>query len=485
MVNFEDTAPGFTNICNMFRIMQEGFGDSLHPSGALVFQALPLRTVSAVDGLSILDPEFATQLAKEVYDRCQDLAPKQNSTVAGASPCVELDEVLPQRVQFRLSEYAMSALGHGDVSVHVAYSISPSADWIVASWIHKTGTFQASVPYCLKGRTFAEVAEEIWEITLSARPSAKAVFAVYICKVGVMESVEKKVWMDLSRILPNDALASVCILSVNPDPALQVFVQASVSSEPSASVPPTPSTAEAQQQHQFQTSAGLYNTPMSVSTPQSMVLSPAATPPPTISRARSSTANAFKVASTPPASILESSSHQQQHPPLLSFIHSASASAASVLDADPSAHLIDMTDESWAIILPRRLNVSASNLRIHRALASGYLMRRSSVVDADPPALCEVNLLFSRGASPHQGQGHAHGQEDEQVRHDAVLREVLGMYRNLATLAVARGVVGGSGREGVLPWHVASARRAAMGVGVCLPVGEGRRGRERWTGRSG
>lgn len=43
-----------------------------------------------------------------------------------------------------------------------------------------------------------------------------------------------------------------------------------------------------------------------------------------------------------------------------------------------------------------------------------------------------------------------------------MLREVLSMYRGLAALARLRGIV--DRVKGVLPWHVAAARKAGDGV---------------------
>lgn len=70
-----------------------------------------------------------------------------------------------------------------------------------------------------------------------------------------------------------------------------------------------------------------------------------------------------------------------------------------------------------------------------------------------------------------------------QRRYDAVLREVLGMYRRLACLAQARGLDGaglvGGGLQGAAgglrtaPWHVVVVMRAAEGLRRCVGVPEG------------
>lgn len=441
MINSDETARGVTNTCNAFRSLREAYESSSDPREALVLQALPLSLVAHQDALAILDPTVAAHLAKEVYDRGpEDFTEKDGEDVY--TPCIELEEELPHRVQFRLTETPISALGEDDLTVHVAYAVSANTDWIVASWIHKTGRFQASVPYCLQDREFVQVAEEIWETTMSANPQLHTNFTIYLSKAGIMTLDEKKMWKDLSN-RPREGQVSVYILSVNPNPTLQLSVRPSPSDGP-ATVPPTPSTFEAQQQ-----SNAMYSTPISTSTPLSFAQSPAASTP-TISRTFFATSNAAKTASTPPASSID---HSNQ----------------AAMDADPTARLIDIVDETWGMVLAHRLNVSSFSPRLHQALASGYLMKRSCVGDIDPPVLCEVNLMVVHAQSQMLGQGA----DGEQAHYDAVLRDILGMYRGLGTLARARGIVD---ERSVVPWHVATASRAAVGLGACLPMGKRVRG---------
>ena len=52
-----------------------------------------------------------------------------------------------------------------------------------------------------------------------------------------------------------------------------------------------------------------------------------------------------------------------------------------------------------------------------------------------------------------------------QKRYDAVLREVLVKYRNLALLAKVRGI---QGVRGTSPWHVVVVQRAAEGLRRCV-----------------
>ena len=73
-------------------------------------------------------------------------------------------------------------------------------------------------------------------------------------------------------------------------------------------------------------------------------------------------------------------------------------------------------------------------------VASGFLVKRAGPRDENGLIPLGVNLV--------------HGQKP----YKAVLKEVLGMYRNLGTLARVRGVV--DPVKSVLPLHVAAARKA-------------------------
>lgn len=77
------------------------------------------------------------------------------------------------------------------------------------------------------------------------------------------------------------------------------------------------------------------------------------------------------------------------------------------------------------------------------ALASGYLLRRKGTTDGEGVFSVTVNLIHSQRPP---------------ATHDSILREILGMYRDLASLARARGIH--SVQNNTLPWHIATAVRA-------------------------
>lgn len=100
----------------------------------------------------------------------------------------------------------------------------------------------------------------------------------------------------------------------------------------------------------------------------------------------------------------------------------------------------DACDESWAVVLSHRLNCSAHVTEYRPALASGYLLRRRGTTDGDGAFSLNVNLVYTRRPSS---------------LHEALLKETLGMYRGLATLARCKGTR--NVQENTLPWHIATS----------------------------
>ncbi|KAK2761663.1 mediator of RNA polymerase II transcription subunit 13 [Arachnomyces sp. PD_36] len=110
-------------------------------------------------------------------------------------------------------------------------------------------------------------------------------------------------------------------------------------------------------------------------------------------------------------------------------------------ESESDTTLIDASDETWGAILSRRLNNSNTLLEYHPSLASGYLIRRKGISDNDGVVAMGINLIHVQ---------HGHGTHSE-----SLLKEVLHMYRDLGTLARAKGL--SHVRNNTLPWHIASA----------------------------
>jgi len=175
--------------------------------------------------------------------------------------------------------------------------------------------------------------------------------------------------------------------------------------------------------------------------------------------------------------------------------------------SDPDARLIDVTDETWGVILAHRLHNTNSTVEFRPAVISGLLVKRGESISTASssyqipdrergPLVLGVNMLWlsavnstraatspfppsssAEGVSP--GGGGAGGQAPVErgptvmwsttlqtrtpVEH--LLKDILSQYRALGLLAKLKGMRGT--RHGIVPWHVAAALRGAEGVNRC------------------
>lgn len=146
--------------------------------------------------------------------------------------------------------------------------------------------------------------------------------------------------------------------------------------------------------------------------------------------------------STPNPSVSVASPEQPGNAPTPSATYNAPTPSEPTVEPDSDVVLTDIGDESWIVILSHRLNSSAHITDFRPALASGYLLRRKGTADGDGVFSMTVNLIHAQRSS---------------TPHDSILKEVLSMYRDLASLARARGVR--SVQNNTLPWHIATAVR--------------------------
>jgi len=123
---------------------------------------------------------------------------------------------------------------------------------------------------------------------------------------------------------------------------------------------------------------------------------------------------------------------------------------------DPNAEtdllLSDPIEGTWSVILSYGINQAPSILEARPALASGYLLKRRGVTDADNVVALEVNIIYTAVISPSERQ--------------ALLKEVLGQYKDLVTLAKTRGMV--DPVACVLPWHIATAMKGQQALSLLM-----------------
>lgn len=397
-------------ICAAFKLLFKFYRKSLSDKkvkavNELVLQLVPLDFMAAPNSLVVPSPAEYSRLAMEVYDRCVDFA--SSSTTAA----ILLEKPLPKSIDFKLIVNPSPALLQENSCLHIAYSQSIDERWISAAWSDNRGTKQMTASYCLGRKNepftllFTDIANEIWETTLDLISIKNVHWRVIIAKTAVMEQSEIDFWTGLASTESN-AQISLTLVTVKTDPSLRILppqLKIAPSSTTTTSQPATTpvSTPQASQSSIF--------SPDNPSTPSRDLAINSPTPPP-------------PSASTP----------------------------AVPSEPDQNSRLVDITDQTWGAILSHRLNNSNSLLDFNPALISGYLVKKSGTSTEDPPIVIEVNII------------HAELVGNPRTFHENLLREVLGYYRGLATLARARGVVDPvkDGR----PWHVAAAEKAVQAL---------------------
>lgn len=118
--------------------------------------------------------------------------------------------------------------------------------------------------------------------------------------------------------------------------------------------------------------------------------------------------------------------------------------ASGIVEAELDVKLVDVTDESWGVILSRHFPNNLLPPSCCRSAASGFLVKRAGTRDEDGLLPLAVDIIHM----PKIQEG--------------LLKELLGIYRDLAALARLRGTV--HGLHGVMPWHIATAKKANEGV---------------------
>lgn len=109
-------------------------------------------------------------------------------------------------------------------------------------------------------------------------------------------------------------------------------------------------------------------------------------------------------------------------------------------DPDEAARLIDITNETWGLCTHHNFDFPTTPSVLCTVQASGYLVKRAGPRDEDGLLPVGIDIMYPRKLP------------------GSLLEEVLSMYRNLALLARVRRLV--DPMKGVLPWHVAAARKA-------------------------
>lgn len=172
--------------------------------------------------------------------------------------------------------------------------------------------------------------------------------------------------------------------------------------------------------------------------------------------------------------------------------------------SDPDSRLVDVTDETWGILLAHRMNHVDSIVDCRPSMASGLLIKRGASpllspsvgVGEEPhvtgPILLGVNILWLGVVSPNRppatpsaslpinheasdaasskppiGLFHAQLPGHRQTA-EMLMKDVLTQYRGLGLLAKLKGMRGTKG--GIIPWHICAAMRSTEALELCVPL---------------
>lgn len=382
----------------------------------VVLQIIPIEFVMSEDSMVVPTQTEYVNLALEVYSRCR---PKENGTnPLLCAPAILLADNLPKTINFRLAPDKVSPLQDGR-SLHIAYSKSCDQRWVSAAWSDGTGSLQTSISYCLRyrnrgsSRTISEVRNEIWATTKHIMDKFQARWKVVLVSTDPMD--------------PDEV-----------DGKLQPFLYLNVNLRFSHLMSIAWANLAEQQNKMRPSSLDL--TIVTVNTLPDLTLNTPASPMSTgvLNPIFSSTP-----VSTPNPNASIASPEQTGNAPTPSAVYNAPTPTEPSLEPDSEVVLTDVCDDSWAVILSHRLNASPHVTELRLALASGYLLRRKDTSDSEGVFSLTVNLLYSQRPT---------------VSHETVLGDTLAMYRDLSSLARARGMRSVQGNT--LPWHIATALRA-------------------------
>ncbi|KAL8922357.1 MAG: hypothetical protein Q9208_005210 [Pyrenodesmia sp. 3 TL-2023] len=386
----------------------------------LVLQVIPLSFLVNCDCLTIPPPKSYIKLAFEVYSRCSPIDGNEDavSSPFASGSAIRLARPIPKAVNFRLTPQSPEGILANDSSLHLAYSWDVDYQWLACAWSDNLGIKQWSAVYCLQEpqpdfwTAFSATVNEILDTTKEMLQPDSQSWELYIVKDGNLQQRELEAWRFHSASFLQQQV-TITILSIELNPPI--------------CFPPNKPAVN------FPTSAANVDTSPAATTPHEQVLTP------------------------------DHSSPTATQTPNRQMYNSPAANAASgFADHDLYARLIDVVSETWCMLSPMPIpDPYLPTPHLAFVCMSGYLLKRAGAEDEDGLLPLGVNLISLDLSKNEPGTK----QEQEQV-----LREVLTMYADLACLARLRGTE--EWRRGLLPWHVAAARKARRAVIGCMRWGK-------------
>ncbi|KAJ5669571.1 Mediator complex subunit Med13 [Penicillium macrosclerotiorum] len=361
----------------------------------VALQIIPMDFIISGESMVVPAQTDYLNLALEVYHRCR---PKdENSDPLFCAPAILLADPLPKSISFRLNAEKGCPLQDGR-TLHIACSKSSDQRWISAAWSDGTGNLQTSLSYCLRYR--------------------------HRGTIRTITEVRNEIWATTKRIMEKfQARWKVVLVNTDPIDLDEVECWNNL----------------AEQQNKIRPGSLELNI-VTVNCIPDLILQSLASP------MAASVLNphfSSTPVSTPNPSASVASPEQSGNAPTPSAVYNASTPTEPSLEPDSDVVLVDVCDESWTVILSHRLSISPHITELRPALSSGYLLRRKGAADSDGVFTMNANLIYTQRPSSSP---------------ESVLKEILGMYRDLACLARAKGIR--SVQANTLPWHIATALRA-------------------------
>jgi len=380
----------------------------------IVLQIVPIELIASKESLITLNAQQLEAMAKEVHDRCPPSRPSGAEVTSElpnfAAPFVELASPPPKRVGFQLTADPPRDLLHEGSVLHLAYATSADGQWIVAAWTDNTGRYHSSVSFCLRGKSFVEVAEDVWERTRDIMIAREVTWRVFIITAEELDNSTLACWRALIE-QPRRQAFSVTLLFAELDPGVGL-------------TPPDLSSDDTSNSH---------------ATLGAGFLTPATTPQGTTVTVSPDTGG-YNAPPTP----------------------APSETAIALVENDPDALLIDLSDESWGVLYSPALFAMFPSCGI----AHGALFKRGPVgleTGSDPITRAQLPCMLVSLTWTIQVRPNGQVDEGNVKQAEVMLRDVLKLYRNLTVLTKARGLHDGEDSSAV-PVHLATALKGAAGL---------------------
>ena len=313
----------------------------------------------------------------------------------GSSHPIQIEAQLPDAIPFEAVEKPPTKMLQQNSALHLAYAYTTEGNWLVASWTDDIGKQQASVTYPLKHQQLNVIIKEMWSTTcgfLQTRIGRSITWRLFVVKAGVLLPEELTTWRK-------------CVSEEKPPTAMSVHYL-SIDSHPQFAI----SLKESAKETQNETT----QSPANISVQSPATATPGTAPTPETS----GTSSGWATVAEP--------------------------------DADASARIVDVANQSWSLMLSHQPN-TANFPQYAPSLASGLLIKRRTTSNLDAPVFVQVNLMHVDRDALRKGGGEfkPEVQQDENIR---LLKQVIRSYRNLALIAHLRDIIG---LNDTRPIHVA------------------------------